>query len=176
MSKIALIAVDVQADFIRSVDFFVMPKIEELYKRKGKLRRDPDIIIASQSVHPPNHFSFPELGAHCVKGTYGARIDSNLKEEADYIVTKGDEQGPPDSYGAFYARTLRPIEWVSDILEVHKIDTIWVAGLGHSWDVPQTAYDANALGYATIVWRAAVWPRLEFSTREHMEKIGITIR
>src|SRR5208282_493394 len=166
MSKTALIAVDVQNDYLPggalgfpNSDRIIKPLVE-FTKITGCL------TIVSRNLHPPDHRSFNldrdaddpidkvgDNGGHrpvnCVKGTRGARVISELAPPvAHYVVTKGQsrDQG---GYTAFEAGTLRPLESLEDILVREQIKYVTVGGYWLEHCVAQTAFDANALGYDT---------------------------
>jgi len=80
---------------------------------------------------------------------------------------------PPDSYSGFEAETLRPKESVEEILKLDGIFEVWIMGYGHSWDVPQTAFDAAALGYNTSILRA--YPPINLETAEKLRNVGVKL-
>lgn len=160
MRRIALIVLDFQGDFEKDAS---SPILEHVLR----LAEEVDVVIATQSMHSAS-------SGHCVKGTKGARLNFQIKEEADYVATKGDD-GDKGDFSAFQARTLRPLEWVEDILKEEGVEEVWVAGLGHPWDVPQTAYDANSLGYKTVVWKDATLGLSDY-TQKRLLRAGIEIR
>jgi nicotinamidase/pyrazinamidase len=162
--KTALIIVDYQEDF-----YPALCPVEGVLE----LAEQVDVVIATQSAHPKNHPSFAEFGVHCIKGSKGARLHPAIKEVADYVPTKG--RSTDEDYSAFEACTLRPLEWVEEILKVEGVGEVWVAGLGHRWDVVQTAFDANALGYPTTIWYEYA-PIMNPETQARLERAGVTIR
>lgn len=173
MSKVALIILDWQEDFVPdSVDALHGRYVKAL-NFVEKLAEEADLVIATQCIHPKDHSSFSEFGEHCVKGTKGARLNPQIKELADYVPTKGDKV-EPEQYSGFMARTLRPLEWVEEILKVEKVTKVQVVGLGHGWDVPQTAFDANALGYPTYIYAKGTL-KLSDPTREQLKHAGVNV-
>jgi len=81
-NRVALIGVDIQEDFINKhtiTDYWCFDFFVETFATAVK---KADTVILTKSAHPRNHFSFPELGAHCVKGTKGAKINKKILEAA----------------------------------------------------------------------------------------------
>lgn len=155
MSKTALIAVDVQNDYLPggAVGF---PGSDSVIGPLLEIATQAAIVIASRNLRPPDHKSFdtqPDDGTwppNCVKGTKGAAIVPSIAQVADYVITKSQtrEMG---GFTAFEAGTLRPLKSLEDILQEEEITHIAVGGYWLEWCVGQTAFDANALGYSTVV-------------------------
>lgn len=129
-----------------------------------------DVIILSRNMRPAGH-TLPG----CVKGTPGAKIVPDLAAFATrpkcYVISKSME---PDEFGysAFEGGTLRPLETLEEILDREKVTHITVGGYWLDGCVAQTAFDANALGYATAVARDACWIREEFNP-DHLKRAGV---
>ena len=172
--RTALIGVDIQEDFIKdTIDQGFRPDaLIDQFWREAKL---VDVVVLTKSVHPADHFSFAEFGPHCVKGTKGAKINKTLLEHLDdpIITTKKSTNRQEESYSAFESETLRPKLDLEHILADEYIGHIWIAGMGHGWDVPQTAYDASALKYdVTVKWSLPhLWP----AEMTKMDEMGVTI-
>jgi nicotinamidase/pyrazinamidase len=163
--KTALIIVDAQKDF---------PLHLEVVDRLIDLAEEADLVIASKTVHSKDHFSFAEFGPHCIHGTKGVKLEDRIAEWADYTITRVCPQGV-EHYSAFDGGTLRPKESLEEILVAEKIGKVWIGGFGHGWDVPQTAFDANALGYPTTVWLEAV-NEMSPETILKLEHAGVNVR
>lgn len=165
MTKFAQIIVDVQYDFlpggalgVHDGDAILIPLRN--YAAQSKL------CIASRDWHPENHFSFSEnpryedgsWPPHCVQGTRGAKLHPSVRKYADYTISKGMKPNE-EAYSAFAGKTLRPVQTLEEILEMHTMhhvdmmfdETILVTGLALDYCVAHTAFDANAIGYRTIV-------------------------
>ena len=185
MNRTALIAVDVQNDYLPggalgfpNSDRIIAPLVE--YATLAA-----DVVIISRNLHPINHESFnherdegdpiykvgKNYGAwpiNCVKGTPGAKIVSDLAAIAsrphNYVVTKSmnRDQG---GFSAFEGGTLRPLESLEDILHREMITHVAVGGYWLDWCVAHTAFDANALGYATAIEISCTLPFPEFDTK-----------
>lgn len=162
--KSALIIVDPQEDFIE-------PQDKKIIEALWVLAQKADIVIATQSVHPANHVSFTELGPHCVQGSKGRKLHKGLEEYIDIATSK---VGVKEHYSAFDSETLRPKESLEEILRIEDVGEIWIAGFGHEWDVPQSAFDANALGYPTTVYAKAT-KKLNKKAIEKLERAGVHV-
>jgi nicotinamidase/pyrazinamidase len=149
MPKRALIAVDVQNDFLPGG---ALPAADgnRIIHPITLVARDSDLVIASRDWHPPDHISFETFGPHCVQKTPGARIHSRIRRLANFTVSKGMDPDQ-DAFSAFQGRTLRPSRTLESILRRHGINQVIVTGLVLDICVRHTALDANALGFDTIV-------------------------
>lgn len=156
--KTALIAVDVQKDFIDGS--FPVPYAKEIIDPLVKLAKEMDLVVASRDWHPKQHMSFeapvgwPDNGGkyppHCIQDTPGARITPKIRKLAHYIVSKGMERDS-DAFSAFVGQTMRPKRMLIDILHEHEIERVIVGGLPLDQCVMWTALDAAAYGFLTIV-------------------------
>ena len=160
---VAYIGVDYQIDFINNSkhsEWDVADRAAESFVKNAK---GSDTIILTKSEHPKDHFSFTDLGEHCIKGTKGVKIHPYLTQNLDnvIVVTKNSMlSDPPDSYSAFEAERLRPKEKVENIIKNEKVLEIHIGGFGHAWDIVQTAFDSAALGYRTIIHIDCVFPTI----------------
>lgn len=201
MPKTALIAVDVQNDYLPggAVGFPGSDRIIEPLVEYATLAAD--IVICSRNLRPPDHESFnlernrtdpiykvgKQDGAwamSCVKGTPGARIVPDLAAIAvkgdNYVITKSlaRDQG---GYSAFEGGTLRPLESLEDILRREEVTHIAVGGYWLDGVVAQTAFDAAALGYSTAIELSCTLPFPEFdpdsperqATFERLARAGV---
>ena len=200
MPKTALIAVDVQQDYqpggplgFPGSDRIIEPLVEYAVLAA-------DVVILTRNLRPPDHESFNvareygdpvyKVGAKrawpvaCVKGTPGAKIVPDLAAIAtksqNYVITKSlsREQG---GFSAFEGGTLRPLESLEDILRREEVTHVAVGGYWLDWCVAQTAFDANALGYATAIEMSCTLPFPEFepdstqrtTTFERLSRAGV---
>jgi nicotinamidase/pyrazinamidase len=178
MPRTAFIAVDVQNDYLPNgplgspdSDRIIEPLVE--YATLAA-----DVVILSRNLHPSDHLSFEDSPMNCVKGTSGARIVSDLAAIAakveNYVITKGiaKDQG---GYSAFEGGTLRPLESLEDILRREKITHIAVGGYWLDKCVAQTACDASALGYSTVVEMTCTLPYPDFAPDSKERKMTFDI-
>jgi nicotinamidase/pyrazinamidase len=118
-----------------------------------------DVIVASQDWHPANHCSFDEWPVHCVQGTLGAELRSDLlTAEIDKIILKGTNPNI-DSYSAFFDNAKLESTGLSQYLEevaarqgktLHDCE-IDIVGLAFDYCVKFSALDAQKLGLNTAV-------------------------
>lgn len=87
----------------------------------------------------------------------GNRLPTPLKQVGDCITTRGINPDKPN-YSAFDGGTLRPIESLESILAREQVSDVVVCGATLRTIVSQTAFDANALGYNTLVCYDATIP------------------
>lgn len=149
----ALIIVDVQYDFLPGGALAVNDgdAIVEIIK---KIRDRFDITIFTQDYHPLNHCSFKVNGGiwpvHCVEGTHGAAIHTDLLKKNDIVVEKGTT-ADVDSYSGFYDNERRKKTELDSILKKNRIDTVYICGLATDYCVKYTAIDAIREGYKTVL-------------------------
>lgn len=153
MNRVALIVLDFQSCYEKDAPPSILDRVLGLAEAA-------DVVIATQTVIPGEK-----------KRT--ARLNPLIKEEADYVTTRGDIVGC-SSFSAFQSRTLRPLQTLEEILKEEKVNTVWVTGLGKVWDVPQTAFDANALGYPATIWEQGTYELSDY-TRKRLKRAGVTI-
>jgi nicotinate phosphoribosyltransferase len=148
----ALIAVDVQADFLPGGALAVRggdAVISELVALAGEV----DVVVASRDFHPPGHSSFTDQGGpwpvHCVAGTPGAALHPQVDAIADLVVSKGRDPGA-DAYSAFDGTDL------AGLLRSRGVTRVVVGGLATDYCVCATALDSLGAGFETEVVEAAV--------------------
>ena len=152
MSSKALIIVDVQNDFLKD-GALAVPEGEAVINPILQLAKYFDFIIASRDFHPANHCSFTINGGiwpvHCVSGTYGAKINSEIDSMSHIIISKG-YLASKDAYSAFDGTML------DDILKMRGVKEVYIVGLATDYCIKETAKDAKKLGYTTFVVRDCV--------------------
>lgn len=144
----ALVIVDVQHDFlprgalaVASGERIFAP-IDDLAPRFAR-------VYATRDWHPEDHSSYVQHGGpwpvHCVAETHGAAFDARLDlAQVDRVIDKGTDRDT-DGYSGFAATTL-----AQDLRE-HRVSRVFVCGLATDYCVKQTALDARAAGFETIV-------------------------
>ncbi|MCR4294140.1 MAG: isochorismatase family protein [Elusimicrobia bacterium] len=153
----ALIAVDVQADFLPGGRLPV-PRGDEVVPA---LNRWLDAfaaaglpVFATRDWHPPDHCSFRERGGpwpvHCVAGSPGAAFAPGLRlPPGATIVSKADAPERED-YSAFAATDLEAG------LRARGTRRVFVGGLATDYCVLRTVEDAVAKGFPVVLLEDAV--------------------
>lgn len=168
--RCALIIVDMQNDFLPGGALAIkqgneiIPVINSLYNNFQN-------IILTQDWHPVRHISFASTHRyknpfdtidtcygsqmlwpeHCVQGTHGAEISSDLKtENAQLIIRKGYNKNL-DSYSAFAEADHETRTGLAGYFRDKNIDTLFIAGLATEFCVGWTATDAAKHGFDVAV-------------------------
>jgi nicotinamidase/pyrazinamidase len=151
-SRLALIAVDVQADFLPggslgvSDGFAVIPP---LVSAAGGV----DVVVATRDWHPPDHVSFAARGGpwppHCVMGTPGSLLAPEIDRIAQVVVSKGSNRDV-DAYSGFDGTPL------AAMLRGMGVTRLLVGGLATDYCVRATVLDARREGFEVVVLRDAV--------------------
>lgn len=174
--RTALVAVDVQADFLPGGSLAV-PDGDAVVPELVELARTADLVVASRDLHPPRHSSFVEQGgpwpAHCIAGTPGAALHPSVDAVADLVVSKGRDPGA-DAYSAFDGTDL------AGLLRARGVTRVLVGGLATDYCVRATALDSVRSGFATEVREAAVRavdlnPGEGQRALEEMRRAGVTV-
>src|SRR2546429_8835776 len=96
----ALLIVDVQNDFVPPDGALAVSGGDQVIEPINALARSGsfDLIVATRDWHPPDHYSFRDQGGpwpeHCVRGTWGAQLDSRLERDViDVVIDTGTPRG-----------------------------------------------------------------------------------
>ena len=163
--KTALVVVDVQNDFADPNG--------SLYVRTGEdvvdvINREIEsaqqagaAVVYTQDWHPEHTPHFEIDGGiwpvHCVRGTWGAEFHPSLAVVGD-VVKKGT--GGEDGYSGFTVRDPESGERIEtsleEILRARGIERVVIAGLATDYCVKETAVDALAKGFDTVILEDAV--------------------
>lgn len=154
----ALIVVDMQNDFMPGGSLAVAGGDEiiegiNVLVESGEF----DITIATQDWHPRGHSSFKSSGGsgiwpdHCVQGTRGAELVSNLSTQVTHIVRKGTDVRF-DSYSGIKDEGQK-FTGLDGILASMEIDEVWVVGVAYDYCVKATVMDLLDFGYDVVVVR-----------------------
>ena len=202
-SRIALILVDVQPDFMPGGMLAchegdaIVPGVDALLRQR-RFRH----VVATQDWHPRGHVSFasshpgrapfeqitlygqpqtlwPE---HCVQGTPGAELHPGIDWSAlDAVIRKGSDPGV-DSYSGFRENHgphgHRPSTGLAGWLRERGVDEVVVCGLARDVCVLWTVQDALDLGFrASVLWDLSrpVTPASDDATRATLRAQGIGI-
>jgi len=170
-----LIVVDIQNDFISGS--LGVPNGKEIINPINKLvKQNWDLVVYTMDSHPINHISFldqydnKKIGdtkkyicpitkkeiqqelwpPHCVKGTWGEELHSDLFIKQDSIIQKKGENFNVDSYSCF----INKFGEVSDLkskLDRLNVQDVYMCGLAFDYCVGQTALDSKKLGFNTFL-------------------------
>jgi len=148
----ALLVIDMQYDFLPGGSLGV-PEGDQVLAPVNALmakfaaRGLP--VYASRDWHPENHCSFTERGGpwppHCVAETRGAAFSDELLLPADTVIISKADTVDVDAYSAFNGTAL------ADHLRQHGIRRVFVCGLATDYCVLNTALDARANGFETVI-------------------------
>lgn len=149
----ALIVVDVQNDFVPN-GALAVPRGDEVVSIINVLALRFANVILTKDWHPEGHVSFTSSGgpwpAHCVQGTKGAELHSDLSiPHALFTLQKG---GRPDfdSYSAFNEADGKSTGLAEQLRE-RGIRRVFICGLATDYCVAWSAKDARKAGFGTVV-------------------------
>ncbi len=142
----AVIVVDMQNDFCHPDGALYAPGSEEAIEGVNDVlaaTEDVTLTIFTQDSHDNNAEEFEQWGEHCVHGTWGQEIHDDVSDVADRVVKK-------NTYDAFFDTDM------SNLLNVHGIDTVIICGTLANVCVQETASSAALNGYSVAVAEDAV--------------------
>jgi nicotinamidase/pyrazinamidase len=150
-----LIVVDVQNDFCPG-GALAVAEGDQVVAPINRLIEQSAFVVATRDWHPRDHRSFAAQGGpwpeHCVQGTPGAELRSDLElDRVEAVVDKGQDR-EREGYSGFEGTELERL------LREHGVDTVHVAGLALDYCVRATALDARRLGFDVVVHREATRP------------------
>ena len=166
----ALLLVDLQNDFVEGGSLAVPDGIAVI-DVANRLMPKFELVVATQDWHPSDHQSFAsqhsglsigsrfELNGlqqtawpdHCVQGTFGAELVSQLNRDSIHrVVQKGTESGI-DSYSGFFDNGHVRSTGLTDYLREQQIEHVFVMGLATDYCVRFTALDAIREGFRTTL-------------------------
>lgn len=153
----ALLIVDVQRDFLPGGALAVadgdavIPALNRLILSAEETGAP---VLASRDWHPPNHCSFREQGGlwppHCIAGTAGAQISSDLHLPQRAIIVDKGVSPETEAYSAFSGTHL------ANTLRARGVTRLVIGGLATDYCVHATVLDALAQGFEVFVQEDAM--------------------
>ena len=155
---VAFLAIDLQNDFGHpggSLYVRFGDKLVDVFNETVE-NFNNHLIYWTRDYHPANHCSFKANGgmwpAHCVRGTWGAKLMDGLTlSYDDEFIMKGTSSDV-DSYSAFFDNDKKKQTELDEILKVQGVKQLFVMGLATDYCVKFTVLDAVALGYKVFVY------------------------
>ena len=152
MAETALIAVDVQHDFLPGGALGV-PGGDAVVAPLVAAARDAALVVKTRDNHPAGHCSFTEQGGtwppHCVAGTHGAELHPDIAALPGPLIDKATTL-EADAYSGFDGTDL------ADLLREAGITHVLVGGLATDYCVKATVLDALGAGFDVTVLCDAV--------------------
>ncbi|QYN51211.1 MULTISPECIES: bifunctional nicotinamidase/pyrazinamidase [Apibacter] len=166
----ALIVVDIQNDFLQGGSLAV-PVGNEIIPVINSIQEKFDLVVATQDWHPKGHKSFASQHSnksvydkidlngieqvlwpdHCVQGTVGAEISSELNQNKIEAIFRKGVNTIIDSYSGFYDNGKLKCTGLGDFLKGRGVKEIFVCGLAADYCVYFTAKDALELGFTSTI-------------------------
>jgi nicotinamidase/pyrazinamidase len=147
MTGTALIAVDVQRDFLPGGALGV-PDGDAVITALIRAAAAVPYVVATRDLHPPRHVSFVERGGpwppHCLMGTPGALVDQRILDAADLVVSKGRDP-EHEQYSGFDGTVL------AEALRGLGVTRVLIGGLATDYCVRATVLDARRAGFDVVV-------------------------
>ncbi|MXP05216.1 MULTISPECIES: bifunctional nicotinamidase/pyrazinamidase [unclassified Apibacter] len=166
----ALIVVDIQNDFLQGGSLAVQGG-NKIIPVINSIQEKFDLVVATQDWHPKGHKSFASQHSnknvydkidlngieqvlwpdHCVQGTVGAEISSELNQNKIEAIFRKGMNTIIDSYSGFYDNGKLKCTGLGDFLKGRGVKEIFVCGLAADYCVYFTAKDALELGFTSTI-------------------------
>lgn len=166
----ALIVVDIQNDFLQGGSLAVQGG-NEIIPVINSIQEKFELVVATQDWHPKGHKSFASQHSnksvyekidlngieqvlwpdHCVQGTVGAEISSELNQNKIEAIFRKGMNTTIDSYSGFYDNGKLKCTGLGDFLKGRGVKEIFVCGLAADYCVYFTAKDALELGFTSTI-------------------------
>jgi len=169
----ALVVVDMLYDFIdgsmacAEAETAVRKSLAWLEKNVPSVKPDDQLIEGSPvpvlfvcDSHPSDHSSFQAEGGpwppHCVAGTHGAEIHTDLIPwvDSDMVFRKGCDRAV-EQYSGFEGLNGAG-QSLAEVLEILDIHTVYVCGIATEYCVRNTAEDLLKAGFEVRVLQDAL--------------------
>jgi nicotinamidase/pyrazinamidase len=166
----ALIVIDVQNDFCPG-GALAVPEGDQIVEGINALMDDFDTVVLTQDWHPEGHSSFasshdgkapyevvdmpygPQVlwPDHCVQGSAGAELHSDLDVTRANIVIRKGTNPAIDSYSAFFENDQTTPTGLDGYLKALGVTEVTMVGLATDFCVQFSALDAARLGFKVNV-------------------------
>lgn len=149
----SIIVVDVQNDFVTGSlavagASAIIPNINKLMKIFGN---EDTMIVFTMDSHPSKTAHFDKWPQHCIDGTEGAYLVSELNFPAGSKIVRKGLGTLDDGYSGFDNTNL------ANMLRDNGIDTVYVCGIATDYCVKATVMDALKEGFiVNLVTNACV--------------------
>ena len=165
-----LVIVDVQHDFCPG-GALPVAEGDAVVPVINRVQPKFDLVVATQDWHPADHASFAanhpghQVGqvialngqpqvlwpVHCVQGTPGAELRSDLDTTRIARVFQKGTDRTVDSYSGFFDNDHKTATGLGDYLKEAEAKEIYIAGLATDYCVKFSALDARRLGFDTTL-------------------------
>lgn len=144
--KKCLLIIDLQNDFC-SGGTLAVRDAETIIPIINAIMDKFDLILASRDLHPETTIHFQKWPVHCVRGTHGAELHSELNTLGIHHFLEKGTSGEDDGYSDFESTNIV----LKDVLEKNSIHKLYVGGLATDYCVRATVLDALKFGFNTYV-------------------------
>jgi nicotinamidase/pyrazinamidase len=165
-----LLIIDLQPDFMPG-GALAVSEGDALVPLVNRLAERFPQVVVTQDWHPAGHASFASAheGAkpfdtkplhygdqtlwpdHCVQGTPGAALHSDLAVDSAFLVIRKGMHAGVDSYSAFVEADGKTTTGLAALLKARGVSRVFACGLATDYCVAFSALDAAAAGFETFV-------------------------
>lgn len=192
-----LIVVDVQNDFVSGS--LAIPRARDIIPVINRLVAAFEHVIVTQDWHPLRHISFASTHPgtrhletidtpygpqtvfrdHCVQGTPGADLDSDLAIAKSELVLRKGYRRDVDSYSAFFENDRKTSTGLGAYLHVRGFRRVFCCGLALYGCVKATAEGARLEQFETFIIEDASKGRVTTDgtnerALQELEGLGVT--
>lgn len=147
-----MIVIDMQNDFLPGGNLAVAGGneiIPQLNRYLAHFAAYQLPVFATRDWHPVSHCSFQSQGGpwppHCIAGSDGAAIHSDLKLPANVRIISKATSPETDAYSGFTGTQL------NELLQSLHIQRVFIGGIATEYCVFNTVKDALRLQYTTFI-------------------------
>jgi nicotinamidase/pyrazinamidase len=145
----ALVLVDIQNDFCPG-GALAVNEGDQIVGSVNRLIAEFPLVISTQDWHPSDHISFKQRGGpwppHCVQGTHGAELHSDLCTDTIAHYFRKASSADKDDYSEFAGKDDQGRS-LDEVLRSHQVKKLYVVGLATDYCVLETVLDGLKYGY-----------------------------